>query len=166
MLSTAFSNRVLCLLPLLLGWQAWRVCGGNTRGQWSLSGVLSGLLVFPTTTNCILTVGFPFPYHFFSYGRRKIFISHLHLQIQPVFQEISEQCIFIPKSWQQYLEFKPSDFQFLSVLVPSCRMYWDVLLFCLHAYIHTFDFQREKGILDTCLEVLGMWGCIALSWNE
>lgn len=79
MLSTAFSNRVLYLLPLLLGWQAWRVCGGNTRGQWSLSGVLSGLLVFPTTTNCILTVGFPS--QFFSYGRRKIFISHLHLQI-------------------------------------------------------------------------------------
>lgn len=76
-LSTAFPNRVLYLLPILLGWQAWRVFSGNTRGQWSPAGELSGLLVFPTTTNCILTVGFPFPSQFFFYGRRKTIPFHL-----------------------------------------------------------------------------------------
>lgn len=111
---------------------------------------------------------YPSPFHFiFSYGRRKTFPSHLRLQIQPVFPEILEGCIFISKSWYLYLEFKPFDFQFLSVLVHSCGRYWDVsLVFCLLAYLHTSDFSREKAILDTFLEVIGMRGCIALSWNE
>lgn len=82
------------------------------------------------------------------------------------FQEISAGYIFIPKSWQLYPEFKPPNFQFLSMLVPRCGMYWDVfLLLSLHAYIHAFDFPREKAILDTCLEVMGVQICIAFSWK-
>lgn len=34
--------------------------------------------------------------------------------------------------------------------------------FCLHECIHAIDFPEGKAILDTCLEVMGMQGCIAL----